>query len=289
MRTQFAGGFPDREVRLVEPFGRGGGLDVLARAIAAELSALWEQRVTVVNQPGAGSTAAPTEVARAPADGYTLLVNTSAHAYSATLAKHLPYDPLADFVPIAPLTNQAYVLVAPKTAGIATLSELISAAREKPDQLRFTSSGAGTGTHLCVQAMNSEAGIVAVHVPPSSTDAIADTIAKTVAGNADYAIFPIPPAAPYFEDNQLVALAVSTARRSALLPDTPTIAEAGLPGFDFPIWYGVWAPIGTPPSVVEHGAEPITMEHRDFARFVLEESKRAATIIAKAGTNPAAK
>jgi len=306
---QSARGFPDREVRLVEPFGLGGGLDILARPIAAELSALWEQQVTVVNHPGGGSTAAPTVVARAPADGYTLLVNTSAHAYSAALVKDLPYDPLADFVPIAPLTNQAYVLVTPKTAGIATLAELISAAKERPDQLRFASSGVGTGTHLCVQAMNTEAGIRAVHVPPSSTDAIADTIAKTAAGNADYAIFPIPPAAPYFEDNQLVALAVSTSRRSALLPGTPTIAQAGLAGFDFPIWYGVWAPIGTPPSIIaklardisvvlaapsmrswmaEHGAEPITMEHRDFVRFVLDESNRATTIMARAGTNPAA-
>ena len=310
MRKQFARGFPDREVRLVEPFGRAGGLDILARPIAAELSALWEQQVTVVNHPGGGSTAAPAMVARAPADGYTLLVNTSAHAYSATPVKDLPYDPLADFVPIAPLTNQAYVLVTPKTAGIATLSELISAAKERPDQLRFASSGVGTGTHLCVQAMNIEAEILAVHVPPSSTDAIADTIAKTVAGNADYAIFPIPSAAAYLEANQLVALAVSTAHRSALLPDTPTIDEAGLPGFDFPIWYGVWAPIGTPPSIVEklardisltlaapfmrswmaeHGAEPITMEHRDFVRFVLDESKRATTIIARAGTHPTAK
>lgn len=310
MPKQYPPAFPDREVRLVEPFGRGGGLDVVARSIAVELSGLWEQQVTVVNHPGEGSTAAPAVVARAPADGYILLVNTSAHAYSATLVRDLPYDPLADFVPIAPLTNQAYVLVAPKTAGIATLSELISAAKERPDRLRFASSGVGTGTHLCAEAMNIEAGILAIHVPASSADAIADTIAKTVAGTADYAIFPIPPAAPYFEDNQLVALAVSTARRSALLPDTPTIAEAGLPGFDFPIWYGVWAPRGTPLSVVEklardisralaapsmrswlaeHGAEPITMDHRDFARFVLDESQRAAMIIARAGTHTAPK
>src|SRR3979409_1216934 len=109
------------------------------------------------------------------------------------------------------------------TAGIATLSDLISAAKERPGQLRFASSGVGTGTHLCVQAMNNDAGILAVHVPPGSTDPVADTIAKTVAGNADYAVFPIPTAAPYVEDNQLVALAVSTARRSGLLPDTPHI------------------------------------------------------------------
>jgi tripartite-type tricarboxylate transporter receptor subunit TctC len=308
VRKRIAQGFPDHEVRLVEPFGLGGGPDILARRIATGLAALWEQRVTVVNHSGDGSTAAPALVAKAPADGHTLLVNTSAHAYSATLARDLPYDPLADFVPIAPLTNQAYVLVAPATAGIATLSELISAARRRPGLLRFASSGVGTGTYLCVQAMNLEAGVLAVHLPPSSTDAITDTIAKTVAGNADYAVFPIPPAAPYFEDNRLVALAVSTARRSALLPDTPTIAEAGLPGFDFPIWYGVWAPSGTPPSVVEkiardisrvfaaasmrswlaeHGAEPITMEQPDFARFVLDESERAAAIIARVGTNPA--
>ena len=145
---------------------------------------MWEQQVTVVNHPGAGSTAAPSVVARAPAEGYTLLVNTSAHAYSATLVKDLPYDPLADFVPIAPLTNQAYVLVTHKTAGIATLSELISLAKEKPGQLSFASAGVGTGTHLCAQAMNIEAGILAVHVPASSTDAIGDTIAKTAIASA---------------------------------------------------------------------------------------------------------
>jgi len=282
---------------------------VLARPIAAELSRLWAQPVTVVNHPGAGSTAAPAFVAGAAADGYTLLVNTSAHAYSASLVSDLPYDPLADFVPVAPLTSQAYVLVTAKRTGIATLSELISASRRWPGQLRFASAGIGTGTHICAQAMNIEAGIVAVHVPASATDSIVDTIARTVAGSADYAIFPIPPAAPFFENGQLVALAVTTAGRSALLPDTPSIAEAGLPGFDFPIWYGVWAPSATPPSVIhklardislalaapsvrswlaEHGAVPLNLEQREFARFVSDESNRAAAIVAKAETHHAA-
>src|SRR5579862_7900406 len=119
--------YPNRPVRLIEPFGAGGGPDVIARAISPKLSELWGQPVTVENHPGAGSTAAPTLVAKSPADGYTLLVNTSAQAYSAALAMNLPYDPLKDFIPVAPLTSQPYVLVAGKSSGIATLGELIAA------------------------------------------------------------------------------------------------------------------------------------------------------------------
>src|SRR6266568_2570349 len=133
--------YPTKPVRVIEPFGAGGGPDVMARAVSPKLSELWGQPVTVENHPGAGSTAAPTLVAKAPADGYTLLVNTSAQAYSAALLKNLPYDPLKDFIPVAPLTTQPYVLVAGKLAGITTVSGLIAAAKAKPGQLRFGSTG----------------------------------------------------------------------------------------------------------------------------------------------------
>src|SRR6266852_4021045 len=157
--------YPAKPVRIIEPFGAGGGPDIIARAISPKLTALWGQPVTVENHPGAGSTAAPAMVAESPADGYTLLVHTNAHAYSAALLTNLPYDPLIDFVPVAPLTTQSYVLVARETAAVTTLSALIAAAKAKPGELRFGSTGPGTGTHLGIEKFNLAAGINATHVP----------------------------------------------------------------------------------------------------------------------------
>ena len=158
--------YPTGPVHIIEPFGLGGGPDLLARALAPRLSELWGQAVTVGNCPGAGATAGPAQVANAPADGYTLLLNTSAQAYSAAFLKNLPYDPLKDFIPVAPLTSQPYVLVAGKPAGITTVGELIAAAKAKPGELRFGSTGPGTGTHLGVVKFNLSAGLEAVDVPP---------------------------------------------------------------------------------------------------------------------------
>ena len=291
-------------MRFIEPFGAGGGPDLLARALAHELSEMWHQPVTVENIAGAGATAGPARVAALPADGYTLLVNTSAQAYSAALAKNLPYDPLKDFIPIAALTSQPYVLVASKTAGVKSIGELIAAAKAKPGELKFGSSGTGTGTHLGAEEFNHAAGIKAVHVPARPTDAIADGIAKMVAGHVDYRLAPISLVLPHIRGGQLIALGVTTARRSALLPEVPTIPEAGVAGFAFPIWYGIWVRAGTPAGVVDclvkdigracagrdmrdwiakHGGEPMHLTQPEFARFVLSESERAARTIASAG------
>ena len=299
--------YPTKPVRLIEPFGAGGGPDVMARAVSPKLSELWGQPVTVENHPGEGSTAAPALVAKSPADGYTLLVNTSAQAYSAALLKNLPYDPLKDFIPVAPLTSQPYVLVAGKLAGITTVGELVAAAKAKPGELKFGSSGLGTGTHLGVLKFNLEAGIKAVHVPARKGDAIADTIANTVAGRTDYLLAPIQLALADIRAGRLRALGVSTKKRSYLLPEVPTIAEAGVAGFDYPIWYGVWVPAGTPAGVVNklakdiarvlaapdlrdwlarHGADPMSMPQPEFARFVLSESESAARIIEAAEIKP---
>jgi tripartite-type tricarboxylate transporter receptor subunit TctC len=297
--------YPIRPVRLVEPFGPGGGVDVLAGAVAAKLSQLWGQDVVVENCPGAGSTAAPKLVAASTADGYTLLVHTSAHAYSAAVVKDLPYKPLEDFVAVAPLTSQAYVLVAAVAAGVRTLDELIAQAKSRPGELTVASSGVGTGTHLASESLNLAAGISTRHVPPSPGDDIAATVAKTADGATDYQMSPIAIAAPYLNDGRLVALGVTAAQRSPLLPHVPAIAEAGVAGYDFPIWYGLWAPAGTPPAVADkvaagvaaafadpelcdwlakHGAEPMSMTPTQFARFALEESERAARIIEGSGT-----
>jgi tripartite-type tricarboxylate transporter receptor subunit TctC len=299
--------YPAKPVRIIEPFGAGGGPDLLARAVSPKLSELWGQPVTVENHPGAGSTAAPALVAKSPADGYTLLLNTSAQAYSAAFSKDLPYDPVNDFIPVASLTTQPYVLVAGKWSGIGTLRALIAAAKAKPGELKFGSSGVGTGTHLGIEKFNLEAGIKAVHVPAKAGQAISDVIANTVAGGASYMLAPIQIVLPDIRSGQLRALGVTTRSRSRLLPEVPTIAEAGVPGFDCPIWYGVWVPAGTPAAVVdklakdvaqvlaapdlrawleEHGAERMSMTPPEFARFVLQESENAKRIFKAAGLNP---
>ena len=292
---------------MIDPFGAGGGPDLIARAVAQTLSELWGRQVTVENHPGAGSTAGPALVAMSPADGYTLLVNTSAHAYGAAFKSSLPFDPLKDFVPIAAITSQPYVLVAGIRAGFTTLAELISAANARQGVIRFGSSGTGTATHVGVEKLNLEAHIEAVHVPAKGADAITDTIGHTLAGRTDYAMSPISIALPHIRARVLVPLGVTTARRSRLLPEVPTLAEAGATGFDFPIWYGLWAPVGTPAGVVdklsesiahvlaepalqaqlmEHDGDPMDMMQTDFARFVLAESESAARIIEAAGSRP---
>src|SRR5580700_1931240 len=299
--------YPTKPVRIIEPFGAGDGPDLIARAISSKLSELWGQPVTVENHPGAGSTAAPALVANSPADGYTLLVNTSAQAYSAVLLKNLTYDPLKDFIPVAPLTSQPYVLVAGRSSGIATLSELIATAKANPGELKFGTTGVGTGTHLGLEKFNLEAGIKAVHVPAKTGDAITDVIANTVAGGVTYMMAPIQLALADIRSGKLRALGVTTRSRYHLLPEVPTIAEAGVPGFDYPIWYGVWVPVGTPAGVVdklakdiarvlaapelrawleEHGADRMSMTQPEFARFVLKEAESAERIIKAATVKP---
>jgi tripartite-type tricarboxylate transporter receptor subunit TctC len=303
----FAQDYPTKPLRMIEPFGAGGGVDTIARAVGPRLSELWGQTVTVENHPGKGSTVAPALVAKSSADGYTLLVDSSGLAYSAAFMKNLPYDPLKDFIPVAPLTSQPYVLVTSKSSGITTVGELIARAKAKPGGLRFSSAGVGSGNYVGIEKFNLEAGIRAVHVPPGPGDAIADVIANVVAGRIDYLIAPIPLALDHIRAGRLLAIGVSTKKRSRLLPEVPAIAEAGVPGFDYPIWYGVWVPAGTPTAVVEklsqdiervmatadlrdslakHGADPMNMTQPEFARFVVSESASAARIFKAAGIKP---
>ena len=216
--------YPTKPVRIIEPFGAGGGPDLIARAISPKLNELWGQPVTVENHPGAGSTMAPALVAKSPA-GYTLLVNTSAQPYSAALLKNLPYDPLNDFIPVAPLTSQPYVLVVGTSSGITSVRDLIAAAKAKPGELKFGSSGIGTGTHLGAEKFNLEAGIKGVHMPGNTTP---EAVADTVAGRNAYLITPISYALADLRTGRLRALGVTTKKRSPLLAEVPTITEAGV-------------------------------------------------------------
>jgi tripartite-type tricarboxylate transporter receptor subunit TctC len=300
-------GYPSKPIRLIEPFGAGGGPDLVGRALAQKLTELWGQPVTVENVPGSGATAGPAQVAKSPADGYTLLVNTSAQAYSAALLKSLPYDPLKDFIPVAPLTSQPYLLVTGKLTGITTVGELVAAARAKPGQLKFGSTGMGTGSHLGIVKFNLAAGIKAVHVPARPGDGITETVANTVVGRTDYLLTPVQLALADVRAGRLRPLGVSTKKRSSWLPEVPPITEVGVAGFDHPIWYGVWTPAGTPVRVVEKlakdiaralaapdlrewlakdGCDPMSMSQPEFARFVSSESESAVHVIEAAGIKP---
>ena len=296
--------YPTKPVHFIEPFGAGGGPDLLGRVLAGKLSGLWGQPVTVDNVIGAGATAGPAQVASSPADGYTLLISTSAQAYSAAFSKNLPYEPLHDFVPIVALTRQPYVLVASRLAGIASVRELVALAKAKPGEVKFGSTGIGTATHVGVEKFNLAAGIVAIHAPPRPSDSNADVLANAVAGRFTYYMAPVSLVLPQIRDGSLLALGVTTARRSNLLPDVPTISEAGVAGFDFPIWYGIWVKTGTPTGLIDtlvkdigrtlvepdlrdwiaqHDGEPMSMTQPEFARFVLSESESAVQTMEAAG------
>jgi tripartite-type tricarboxylate transporter receptor subunit TctC len=299
--------YPAKPVRIVEPFGVGGGPDLLARALAPKLSHLWGQAVTVENIPGGGATAGPAQVAKSLGDAYTLLISTNAQAYSAVLSKDLSYDPLKDFIPIIPLTRQPYVLVAGKATGVTSIADLMAGGKAQPGKFKFGSTGLGTGTHVGVEKFNQAVGSKALHVPPLPSDSNADTIANAIAGHFTYCLAPISLALPHIRAGTLVALGVSTAQRSILLPELPTIAETGVAGFDFPIWYGIWAPTGTRTNVVDklskdiarvlsgpelrdwitkYGGEPMSMTQPEFARFVQSESEAAARLIKGAEIKP---
>ena len=300
----FAQSYPASPVRVIVPLAQGGGVDAVIRMVAPKLSESWGQPVTVENIVGAGGTAGSGMVAKSAADGYTLLVNSNAHVVSAALRTNLPYDPLKDFVPVAPLTSQAYVLVVGKESGIKTVRELIAAAKSKPGELKFTSAGIGSGTHLMAEKLNVDAGVKLVHVPTAGASAANDEV---IAGRITYWFSSITPALAHIREGRLVALGVSSTKRLSTMPELPTVAEAGVPGYDATLWYGVWAPAGTPAAVVDKiskdvaralaapdvrerlaklGAETMSMTPVEFGRFVQGEAESVARIVKAAGIKP---
>jgi tripartite-type tricarboxylate transporter receptor subunit TctC len=288
--------FPTKPVRVIVAFTPGGVTDIVARTLTAKLAERWGQPVVVENRPGAGGSLAAVAVARAPADGYTLLVHSSGYAVNAALNANLPYDPHKDFIAVAPLASQAMVLVVNPAAGIRSVAELIGAAKAQPGALAYGSAGIGSGGHFSAEQFRIAAGIELLHVPYKGG---ADAINDTVAGRLALTFNTITLAVPYIRDGRLLALGVTSAERSSLLPEVPTIAEAALPGFEFTFWNGLWAPTGTPPAIVEQlardlrsavaaadvrerfarlGADPMAMTPADFARFVQQEIDSAERI-----------
>src|SRR6187399_2620660 len=237
----FAQNYPSRPVRLVVPFPAGGPADALGRALADKLNKMWGQPVIVENRGGAGGNLGAEVVARAAPDGYTLLLNASSHVINASLYEKLPYDPIKDFTPVSEVASYMLVLVVHPSVSATSVKDFVAFAKAKPDGLSVANAGIGTPTHLAAVLFAQAAGVNLIHVPyrgaaPASTDLIAGQVP---------AMFNNPVnAVPQVRASTLRALAATGSKRLSLLPDLPTVAESGYPGFETRTWYGLFGPAG---------------------------------------------
>jgi tripartite-type tricarboxylate transporter receptor subunit TctC len=247
-----AADYPTRPVRIIIGFGAGSAADTPARLLAQKFGDALGQQFIVENKPGAGSNVAAEFVARAPNDGYTLFMATTAQTTYAGMTVNPTYDLTKDFAPIIRVTEVSNMLVANPSLGADNLQQLIALAKEKPNQIFFATGGVGTIAHVAGELINIMAGIKLVHVPyPGSAQAMTDV----VSGRVPLWIAPASAAAPQVEAGKLKAIAVTTAQRSSIAPNVPTIAESGLPGYDLGLWFGLLAPAGTPKPIVDRLAQ----------------------------------
>ena len=239
--------YPTKPIRIVVGFSAGSTTDILARTVGAKMSEAWGQPVLVENRPGAGGVGASSAVATAAPDGHTLLVVSAGHAATAAMFTKLPYDTLGDFAGVSRIANVPSLLVVSPSLGVRSVKELVALAKSKPGQLNFSSPGVGSANHLAGELLKTLAGISAVHVPykgiPEATTAV-------VSGSVQFNFSPIVNILPLSRDGKLVVLATSTERRSSVMPDVPTLAEAGVPGYVFDPWFGLLAPAKTPRTIV---------------------------------------
>ena len=294
--------YPDKPIRLVVPYTPGGVTDLLARAVAKALSERVQQAVIVDTRAGAGGNIGAGVVAKSPADGYTLLMGSAAtQAINASLYKRLPYDHIKDFAPITLVAEVPNILVVNPLIPARNVSELIAYGKANPDKLSFGSSGTGGTIHLSGELFKSMAGVKMLHVPyKGSAPAVSDLLAGQINLMFDSSV------APYVKSGKLRALAVTSAKRSPVLPDVPTMAEAGLPGYEATAWFGILAPAGTPPSIVDklnknlvailrdaemrkwmqsQGADAIGDTPSEFAAYIKTETAKWACVVKEAGVS----
>jgi len=291
--------WPTRPIRLVVPFPAGGATDLLARAIAQGIGNGLGQPIVVDNRPGAGGTLGSGEVAKAVADGHTLLMATSStHSIAPHLNPNLPYKPDTDFTPVALVAYATNIVLVPKDLPVASIKDLIAYAKARPGQLNYASSGNGTIVNLTAEAFKSQANVFIVHIPYRGT---ALAIPDLVSGKVQLLFDSIVSGLPHVKDGKLKALAVTSRKRSALVPELPTVSESGLPGFESDTWFGVYGPKGLQADITSRvaaelqramqkadvaerlaklGAEPVTdAGPARFAAAVKADSARWATLI----------
>jgi len=281
--------YPVRSIRMIVPLTAGSGADIAGRIIGKAMSEAWRQPVVVENRPGAGGQIGTQAVAKSEPDGYTLLVQSASHAANSAIYKSLPYDPLKDLVDVARLGVTPYVMVTAIDGPYKSLRALIDAAKANPGNIPFASAGVGTSTHLAAEYIVDLAGIKMLHVPyRGSPEAIQDVIAGRIA----FYMAPINTIVGLVNEGKLGALGISTKARAEVLPQVVPLAEQGLPAYDVSLWFGMWAPAGTPPAVVQKlnsqvasamrnaevietfgklGISPLPMAPDEFGRFVRNE------------------
>ena len=291
--------WPTKQIRMIIPYPPGGPTDILGRIVAQQLTESLGQVVVVENKPGASGMIGADIVAKAPPDGYTLLVNASIHVINPSLYKKPPYDAIRDFAPVSLIADVPLVLVAAPSQGLATVADVIAAAKAKP--INFASSGNAAAPHLAGEAFKLATGVPMQHVPyKGSGPALTDVIG----GQTQLMFDSMPSSIGHIRAGKLRAIAVTTAKRASALPDVPTIAEAGVPGYDISTWYGVWAPAGTPKEIVARmsgeiakivrlpqvrdrlaglGATPVGNSPEEFAAYNQSELAKWGRIVKQSG------
>ena len=240
--------WPSKPIRIVVPFPPGGTTDILARAAAQKMAEAWKEQAVIDNRPGAGGNIGAELVAKAPADGYTMLMGTvGTHAINASLYAKMPYDHVKDFAPVILVAAVPNVMVVHPSVPAATVAEFIAWAKANPGKVNFASSGSGTSIHLAGELFKTQTGLAMTHVPYKGS---APAIADLIGGQVQVMFDNLPSALPQIRGGKLRALAVTSRERANALPDVPTVAESGLPGFEASSWFGLLAPTGTPREVV---------------------------------------
>ena len=291
-------------LRIVVPFAAGGVQDILARSISNELGTALGQTVIVENKPGAGGTVGTGQVARAAADGLTVVMAAASHQIAPYLYSKLGYDPNKDFVPAAYIGTASYVLIIPTSVPANNVAEFVQYAKANPGKLNYATAGNGSATHLAMAYFSGLAGVDITHIPYKATG---EAINEVVAGRAQAVIAANIGALQFKEDKRVKLLAVTSKQRSRFIPDLPSVAESGLPGYEFTSWFGLLAPAGTPkaatdaihaaiekllkdPVVIERlarqGIETASIANADFSRLLVAENEKVTQIVKLSGVKP---
>jgi tripartite-type tricarboxylate transporter receptor subunit TctC len=300
--SALAQSYPAKPVRLLVPFAAGGGTDFFARSVGGKMSDALGQQIVVENRPGASSIIAAEAVARSAADGYTMLLgDTTTYAVNPSLFKKLPYDPQKDFAPVSLTARFVMTLVVnPAVVGVNSVQELIEAARKQPGKIDYATPGAGTPHHLAMELFQQRTGIKLNHVPYKGA---APAVQDMLGGQIGFMFLDLPSATPHLKGGKIKVIATATPKPVAVLPDVPTIAASGVPGFEAWAWQGFVVPAGTPPEViaklrdaylkavndpavraklVEAGVEPLQSTPAEMGNYMKTEREKWAQVI-KAG------
>lgn len=299
--TTFAQGYPSKPIRLVVGFTPGGGVDINARLLGPKITEYLGQQVVVDNRPGAGTNIANEHVAKSPADGYTLLINTAAVAINMSLYKKVPFDTLRDFAPVSVFSQSPNILVVHASVPARNVKELLALARAKPGALNYSSAGSGTTQHLTGELFKLRTKTDIVHVPYKGS---APSLTALIGGEVSLSFANIPAIFNHVKSGRLRPLANAGPKRSALMPDVPTMKEAGVKDVEVVVWYGVLAPANTPREIIntlagairkaaqsddirkrlaDQGAEPVGNTPEEFAKLLREEVTRWAEVVKVSG------